>query len=244
MPPYFETDIIIYRNVYAVSMVNHLKILNPTIAGVLFMEKVNMKHSPIETTQWWTVLFEGIIALVIGLLFLAAPVSTLIAAAMFLGAYWFVIGVITLFSLVIDRTNRNWKLVSGILGIIAGIAIFEYPLLSAIVIPGTLIIYVAILGIIIGLISLYMAFITRSRRNVVTGIVSILFGLLIIIYPLSAILALTYALGAIGVIGGIVAIAFALNVRSKRVHFEAQPASGVQLSMGTGNELGKSGKQL
>ncbi|HWQ18945.1 MAG TPA: HdeD family acid-resistance protein [Methanotrichaceae archaeon] len=203
------------------------------------MEDAFIRQPLIGIVPWWTVLLEGIAALIIGLLFLAAPVFTLLAAVSFLGAYWFVIGVLAIISMFVDRSNLGLKLIVGILGIIAGIAVLEYPAISAIVVPATLILYIAILGVFLGLVSLYRAASSRAWGHAVTGIISILFGLLIIANPLAAVMALPYVLGIIGVIGGIITIAGALSLRSAHRHFEAVPAGRVTSSMGAGLEPGE-----
>jgi len=204
------------------------------------LENVNIRQPLIGIVPWWTVLLEGIAALIIGLLFLAAPVFTLIAAVSILGVYWLVIGVLAIVSIFVDSANTGWKLIMGILGIITGIAVLAYPMISAIVVPATFILYIAVLGVAIGLISLYRAASSRSWGHAMTGIISILFGLLIIVNPLAAVAALPYVLGAIGVIGGIIAIAGALSLRSSYRHYEAVPVGRVGSSMGAGLEPGES----
>ncbi len=185
------------------------------------LEDVSTRQSFVGIVPWWAILLEGIAALIIGLLLLAAPVFSVIAAVQVLGVYWLIVGITSIVSILVDRTNWGWNLIWGILGIIAGIAVLEYPLLSAILVPETLILYIAILGILIGLMGLYRAYSIRSWEYAITGIVSILFGLFIIANPLAATLALTYILGAIGIVGGIIAMVGALKLRSAENRFES-----------------------
>jgi uncharacterized membrane protein HdeD (DUF308 family) len=70
---------------------------------------------------WWAVLIQGLVALIIGILFLYYPYSTLVVLVIFLGAYWFVNGIFSLISLGMDKTHMGWKIVIGLMGIIAGI---------------------------------------------------------------------------------------------------------------------------
>ena len=79
---------------------------------------------------WWLVLIMGFITLILGIFLLYYPYGTLLVLVTFLGAYWFISGLIGLCSLFVDRTNAGWKILFGILGIIAGIAILTYPLYS------------------------------------------------------------------------------------------------------------------
>lgn len=204
------------------------------------MDNAKVSQPIIGIVPWWTVLLEGIVALIIGLLFLTTPIATIFAVTTLLGVYWFVIGVLAIASIVPDRSHLGSKLAVGILGIIAGLAVLSYPIFSAIVIPLTFALYIGILGVVLGLISLYRAATSRSWEHAVTGVISILFGLIIITNPVAAILAFSYILGAIGIVGGIIAIAAALRLRSfeKRhgIMSAGQPAS----SMGSGPEPGGS----
>lgn len=126
------------------------------------------------------------------------------------------------------------------MGIIAGLAVLLYPIFSAVVIPFTFILYIGILGIILGLISLYRAAISRAWGHAVTGVISILFGLIIITNPLAAIVALSYIIGAIGIVGGIIAIAAALRLRSAERRQGITSAGQAAPSMGSGLESGGS----
>jgi uncharacterized membrane protein HdeD (DUF308 family) len=75
---------------------------------------------------WWIILVLGIAVLILGMSFLAWPYLTLMLVVTFVGAYWFVSGIFSLVSLLVDRSQLGWKLLIGILGVIAGIVILMY----------------------------------------------------------------------------------------------------------------------
>jgi uncharacterized membrane protein HdeD (DUF308 family) len=83
---------------------------------------------------------------------------TLLVLITILGAYWFVSGLFALFSLAIDRTNAGYKILFGILGIIAGLAILAYPLYGTIVVISLFVIFVGVWGLVMGFMSLFAAF--------------------------------------------------------------------------------------
>ena len=85
------------------------------------------KMGPIALYPWWIILVLGIAALILGMAFLAWPYLTLMMVVTFVGAYWFITGIFSLVSLSTDRSNMGWKILIGILGIIAGIVILMYP---------------------------------------------------------------------------------------------------------------------
>ncbi len=64
---------------------------------------------------------EGLIALVIGLFLLFEPVTTTITLVQILGVLWFLGGVLSILSLLVDRENTGWKLLSGIFGVVTGV---------------------------------------------------------------------------------------------------------------------------
>jgi len=192
----------------------------------------SMRQPLIGIVPWWIVLLEGIASLILGLFFITMPAITLLAAVSFLGAYWFFLGLLAIYSVFTDRTHLGRKLAAGILGIIAGLAVLLYPMISTIAVPLAFILYIAILGVILGFISLYRAAGTGLWEYAVTGIISILFGLIIIINPLAAVIALPYILGAISIAGGIVAIAAALSLRSAKRRLRTAPEGRAVPSVG------------
>lgn len=204
------------------------------------MDNAKIRQPLIGTVSWWTILLEGIAALVIGLIFLTMPAITILAVTSLLGAYWFIIGILAIASIFSDRTHLGSKLAVGILGIIAGLAILSYPIFSALVVPLTFVLYIGILGVVLGLISLYRAASSRAWGHAVTGIISILFGLIIITNPLAAIIAFSYILGAIGIVGGIIAIAVALRIRSAEKRHGIASAGQAAPSVGSSLEPGGS----
>lgn len=84
--------------------------------------------------------------------------SYLVVLVTFLGAYWFVNGLFGLFSLAADRSNEGWKILFGILGVIAGLAVLGYPVYSAFIVPFIFIVMIGIWGMIMGFVSLFAAF--------------------------------------------------------------------------------------
>ncbi|MGA8378837.1 MAG: DUF308 domain-containing protein, partial [Methanoregula sp.] len=81
---------------------------------------------------WWVVLLWGILAVIIGIMFLASPGITTLVFATFLGAYWLVSGIFSLISLAFDRSHMGWKIFLAVLNLIAGLIILCYPLVSTI----------------------------------------------------------------------------------------------------------------
>ena len=76
---------------------------------------------------WWVVLLEGIIAILIGLFLLYKPAVTTIFLLQILGIFWLAEGILSVIGALIFSGNRLWKLLSGIMSIIAGIRYTDVP---------------------------------------------------------------------------------------------------------------------
>jgi len=154
---------------------------------------------------WWLVMIAGITLFIMGSLLLLSPGMALIALVQFLGAYWLVSGILSLVSLCIDRTMWSWKLVAGILGVLAGLAVSRDPLWSAILIPTVLILFLAIDALIMGVAQIIHTFRGGGFSLAILGILNIIFGVILLFNPLIGVRALPTILGIFAVIGGIFA---------------------------------------
>jgi len=163
---------------------------------------------------WWLVLIQGLAALILGIAFLAYPYLTLMIVVVFVGAYWFVSGLFSIVSVAIDKTNLGWKILVGILGIIAGFIIMVYPVYSTILLPTLLMLFIGVWGLIIGGTNLAAAFGTKDWSMGFIGIVAVILGILLIAYPLISAALLPFILGAFGIVGGIIMIVLAIQMKS------------------------------
>jgi len=179
---------------------------------------VTVYTSDIESEKrrvpWWVVLLTGITALILGFLLLTSPGMTTLALIQFLGVYWFISGIFSIVEIFINSHNWGWKLVLGIIGILAGITILRHPVTSAIFIPSLIVIFVAIEGIIFGFVSVVRAFTEHSWGMGVLGVLSVVFGFMILFSPQVATLALPFVIGILAIVGGIVAIVDSFRVRA------------------------------
>ena len=179
------------------------------------VEKPGLMTIDVHLFPWWSILIQGIVALILGIFFLAYPYGTLLVVVTFLGIWWFVNGLFALIGLTVDRTHLGWKLLLGILGIIAGILIIAYPFYSAFIVPAIFIIIIGIWGIIMGFIGIAAAFSGAGWGAGLLGIIGVLFGFVILFNPFITVLYLPYFLGAFGIIGGISAIVYSFMLKGQ-----------------------------
>lgn len=162
---------------------------------------------------WWAVLIQGIAAIIMGLLLLIKPVGTIVILVQFLGIYWFIEGIISIVRIFIDRTAWGWKLFAGIIGILAGLAIIQYPLWSALLVPTTLVWLFGFFGILIGIMALIQAFQGAGWGEGILGVLSILLGILLLFNPIVGVAALPFFLGILGLVGGVAAVIMAFRLK-------------------------------
>lgn len=160
----------------------------------------------------WFVLLLGIIAILFGVLFFVYPIQTLTLLATVLGIYWLANGIVVLLSLSGDKTGWGWKMLIGILGILAGVIVLIYPFYSAVLIPTIYAIIIGVEGLIIGAIYLVQGFSGGSWGTAILGVLSIIFGLILVAHPFIAALALVLLLAGLAVVGGIAAVILALRM--------------------------------
>jgi uncharacterized membrane protein HdeD (DUF308 family) len=162
---------------------------------------------------WWLVLLEGIVAVIVGVYFWVSPVKTVLFIVFVLGWYWLIVGIINIFGIFIDKSNWGWKLLSGILGIIAGLIIIYYPIASGVALTWALIVLVGIMALALGCISLLQGFKGGGWGAAIIGVLAIILGLLIIFSPYVSAVLLLYLASFFAVAGGLVAIYMAFKMR-------------------------------
>ena len=162
---------------------------------------------------WWSVLLWGICALIIGVLLLTTPVITTLSLITFMGAWWFVGGFFSLISLAIDRTNMALKIITGLLSLLAGLAVLGYPLYSALFLLPFFVIMIGVWGILIGGANLFHGYSTKDWGSAAVGLLSVIFGILLLVYPLEAALALPLVVGIFAIVGGISAVIGSITLK-------------------------------
>jgi len=173
-------------------------------------------------TPWWLVLLEGIAAVLIGVLLLTEPGATLFTIVVFLGVYWLVTGVLDLVMLFVDRSQWGWKLFSGIIGIVAGVAVVRHPWWATVLIPTTLVWIIGAIGVVIGIVSIIRAFTGGGVASAILGVISILLGALLLFNTEMSTVVLLYAVAIWAIVGGIFGIVGSFFLRGRQ-HAANQP---------------------
>jgi uncharacterized membrane protein HdeD (DUF308 family) len=175
------------------------------------------------TRYWWAVVLRGAAALIFGLVALIWPQITLLALVIVFGAYAVVDGVLALGSAITGgRTivgSRGWLAVEGALGIIAGVVAFVWPGITALV----LLWLIGFWALVTGILEIVAA--VRLRREirgewmlVLSGALSVLFGILLLVWPASGALAVVFLIGLYAILFGVAFVVLGLRLRRLRQH--------------------------
>ncbi len=159
-------------------------------------------------------LFGGIVSLVFGILLLTQTTATLGLIMLFVGLAWFIQGIVTLVSIFIDKAEWGWKLFGGIIGLAAGLLVFNHPLESTVVIPAIYAIILGIFGLLIGISALIAAFQGEGWGIGIFGAVSLVIGLVLLLNSVVGGAVLIWLTGALLVIQGAVGVFWSLARRS------------------------------
>jgi len=187
-------------------------------------------QSKTSSVPWWLILIEGLAAIIVGILLLANPGSILAVSVQLLGIYFFVTGILSIIAIFINSTAWGGKLFAGIIGILAGFIIIEYPLWNTLLIPTTLVLVIAVFAIIIGLINIIHGIQGAGWGKGILGVISILLGVVLLARPILATISLPFVLGVLGILGGVLAIinAFQLKREVESIARMAAEATSVQ----------------
>jgi uncharacterized membrane protein HdeD (DUF308 family) len=164
---------------------------------------------------WWIALLQGICAIIIGALLVAEPAETFLALLPLIGIYWLVIGILSIVRIFIDR-SVPWilSLLSGIIGVLAGIAVLRHPMMAAILIPTVLVIVLGVQGLLMGILEIIEGFKGGGAWSFILGVINILIGLLLLGRPMAAALAVPLVLGILLLVEGVCLLFWAFRVRS------------------------------
>lgn len=168
--------------------------------------------------NWWLMLLRGIAAVVFGVLAFIWPGVTLAVLVLFFGAYMLVDGVLSLWAAITGRgatMPRWWLGVVGALGIIAGLMTLFWPGVTALV----LVIFIGAWALVRGIFEIIGAIQLRKEIDnewmlILGGILSVIFGLGVLILPGAGALALIWVIAIYAIIFGGFMIAFAFRLKN------------------------------
>jgi uncharacterized membrane protein HdeD (DUF308 family) len=181
--------------------------------------------------NWWLLALRGIAGILFGIVAFIWPESTLAALVLVFGAYVFVDGIFAVVAGIGMRRQLSlWWLVvvEGVIGIIMGVLTFRSPDTTALV----LLLFIAAWSIVTGIFEIATAvrlrkLIANEWLLIVSGVVSIIFGALLIAQPGAGAISIVWLLGAYALLFGILTLMLALRLRGMRDTIGRQASGAV-----------------
>jgi uncharacterized membrane protein HdeD (DUF308 family) len=166
---------------------------------------------------WWLVLLRGILSIVFGVLAFMWPGLTLVTLVLLYGAFALVDGVLSLIAAFKGRAKAIpawWLVLAGIAGIAAGVVTFLWPGITAIV----LVMFIGAWAIVHGVFEIIGAIQLRKEIDnewwlILGGVLSVIFGLIVLFAPGAGALGLIWAIAAYSIAFGITWVMLAFRLR-------------------------------
>lgn len=167
------------------------------------------------TWRWWTLALRGVVAIAFGILALIVPTVAFTSLVILFGAYAIVDGALALVLASRHVQPRGALIAHGLVSIAAGVITLGWPRITGLV----LLIVIAVWAIVAGLLEIGWAVQMRKRLEgewllALEGVLSIVFGVLLILSPLVGAIVLGLWIGAWALLLGGMEISTALRLRS------------------------------
>jgi uncharacterized membrane protein HdeD (DUF308 family) len=170
--------------------------------------------------NWWLVALRGAAAIVFGILAFATPGLTLAVLILLFGAYALVDGIANIIAVFRrHEAEQPWwaLLVEGIVSVAAGVVAFVWPGLTAI----ALVYLIGAWAVITGVLEIVAAVRLREEIQgeawlILSGALSVVFGLLVMFAPGAGALAVVFYIGAYAIVFGALLLGVAFRLRAVR----------------------------
>jgi uncharacterized membrane protein HdeD (DUF308 family) len=168
--------------------------------------------------SWWMLALRGVAAILFGVLAILWPNLTLLVLVAFFAVYAFITAAASIYAAVQNRrTDKGWWLVLliGVVAFAAGVLSIVYPAVTALV----LVLLMGANALVTGVLDIAIALrLRKTIRNewllVLAGIVSVVFGVLVMAFPGAGALAMVWIVSFYAVLTGVLLLALALRMRS------------------------------
>jgi uncharacterized membrane protein HdeD (DUF308 family) len=165
--------------------------------------------------DWWLIAIRGIAAILFGLAAFVWPGLTLELLVLLFAIYVLVDGVLSIAAFLRRPGQSPSMLVGGIVSIVAGVVAIIFPGLAAL----SVVILIAARAILTGVAEILLTFRIHERLTVellwgLAGLASIVFGIVLIVFPAAGALALIWFIGAYALFIGVLLVILGFSLRA------------------------------
>ncbi len=179
--------------------------------------RIKMNLTNTLTKNWSLLLLRGVIAMLFGLITWFAPEASLQVMLLVFAGYFLFDGILRVWvAITSKKSNPFWMLllIGGLLSIIAAFVTLLAPNLTALL----LLYYVAAWAIAIGVVEIFLAQKLRNEISnewilIISGFISIIFGLYLVFNPGAGILTLLWLVAAYAIVFGALIVGLALKLK-------------------------------
>jgi uncharacterized membrane protein HdeD (DUF308 family) len=169
---------------------------------------------PQQSSVWWVFLLQGLAAMILGIMLITEPHATLVALTTLFGCYLLVTGILALVQIFVDGTvSRILSLLTGIVGVAAGILIVRHPVFVALTVPSLLVTLLGLGASVMGVFEIIAGFTGGGIGSVLLGVVNVLVGSILISSRFVIGIAVPFVFGLLLLFEGASLILWAVRVR-------------------------------
>ena len=171
--------------------------------------------------NWWALALRGALAVLFGMAAFVVPGLTAALLIALFGAYALIDGVLAIIAGVkaAEHHERFGSLIlRGILGVAAGVVAFILPAATAVVLTLMIGAWAMVTGVLEIVAAVHLHRAHGEWLLIANGVLSVLFGLFLVVTPVLGILTLVWLIGAYAIVFGVImlVLAFRLRVRHMR----------------------------
>jgi uncharacterized membrane protein HdeD (DUF308 family) len=174
--------------------------------------------SAVLARNWWALAIRGVLGIAVGLIAFVLPAATMLALVLVFAAYMLVDGVFAIMAAVrAAREHDRWGLLvlEGVADIVAGGIAVVWPGITVL----AFVLLVAAWAIVSGGLVLVAGFRLNIEHGrwwlVLAGVVSVAYGVLLVIAPMIGALVLTWWFGAYALVFGVALLVLSFRLRAR-----------------------------
>jgi uncharacterized membrane protein HdeD (DUF308 family) len=167
---------------------------------------LNFTAAIVLARMWWIFILRGLLAILLGIIAFVAPGLAVTTFAVLFGFWMLIDGAAALIHTWQSRGKGSWwlGLLEGVAGIVVGVLALAWPAITALV----LLLLVGSWAIVTGVMEVWAAIRLRAVIQgelflALSGVISVLFGLFVIIFPGAGIFSVLWLIGIYAILFGL-----------------------------------------
>jgi uncharacterized membrane protein HdeD (DUF308 family) len=165
--------------------------------------------------HWLDFLLRGLITIAFGLILFFYPGLSLALFTKLFAAFAFVVGIILLLQAVTIKDGRWWiRIIEGLIGIAAAAAVVMWPGLTLAMFGLILAFYWFFTGLLDVIVAIWARKVIQGEWLLIAGgVLSVIVGAILLVHPLSGVIALAQVIGILNVAFGAIMVLLAIKLK-------------------------------